>query len=85
MLAALVNLVRNAFVAAFAHSLEGSISLRDVGEDVECLNAAGKTDCSKDEKAAIENDAKGEIAPEESVEPADRRPPARQPPATARN
>ena len=72
VLAALVNLVRNAFVAAFAHSLEGSISLRDVGEDVECLNAEGKTDCTKDEKAAIENDAKGELAPAESLEPADR-------------
>jgi hypothetical protein len=73
VLAALVNLVRNAFVAAFAHSLEGSISLRDVGEHVQCLNAEGKSDCSKDEKAAIENDAKGELAPEESLEPADRR------------
>lgn len=74
ILAALVNLVRNAFVTAFAHSLEGSISLRDVGGDVQCLDAEGKTDCSKDEKAAIENDAKGELAPAESLEPADRHP-----------
>jgi hypothetical protein len=73
VLAALVNLVRNAFVAAFAHSLEGSISLRDVGEDIECLNAEGKTDCKKDKDAAIDNDAKGKLAPEESVVPADRR------------
>jgi hypothetical protein len=73
ILAAVVNLVRNAFVAAFAHSLEGSISLRDVGEEVQCLNDEGKTDCRKDEKAVIENDAKGELAPEESIEPADRR------------
>ena len=73
ILAALVNLVRNAFVAAFAHSLEGSISLRDVGEHVDCLNAEGKTDCKKNEKAAIENDAKGELAPADSLEPAPRK------------
>jgi hypothetical protein len=34
---AMVNLVRNAFVAAFSHSLEGSINLRDVASDVQCL------------------------------------------------
>jgi hypothetical protein len=32
-----VNLMRNAFVAAFSHSLEGSITLRDVATDVRCL------------------------------------------------
>jgi hypothetical protein len=32
----LVNLLRNAFVTAFAHSLAGSISFRDVGEDLGC-------------------------------------------------
>jgi hypothetical protein len=31
---AVVNLLRNAFVAAFAHSLEGTVSLRNVAEDV---------------------------------------------------
>jgi hypothetical protein len=35
---AIVNLLRNAFVAAFAHSLEGSINLRDVAGDVRTLN-----------------------------------------------
>jgi hypothetical protein len=30
----MVNLLRNAFVGAFAHSLEGTVSLRDVAEDV---------------------------------------------------
>jgi len=30
----IVNLLRNAFVAAFSHSLEGSINLRDVASDV---------------------------------------------------
>jgi hypothetical protein len=34
---AMVNLARNAFVAAFSHSLEGSITLRDVASDVRCL------------------------------------------------
>jgi hypothetical protein len=34
----IVNLLRNAFVAAFSHSLEGSINLRDVASDVRCLS-----------------------------------------------
>jgi hypothetical protein len=33
VLTAMVNLLRNAFVAAFSHSLEGSITLRDVATD----------------------------------------------------
>ncbi len=37
ILAAMANLLRNAFVAAFSHSLEGSITLRDVATDVRCL------------------------------------------------
>jgi hypothetical protein len=37
ILTAMVNLMRNAFVAAFSHSLEGSITLRDVATDVRCL------------------------------------------------
>ena len=37
VLGAMVNLLRNAFVAAFSHSLEGSITLRDVATDVRCL------------------------------------------------
>ena len=37
ILPAIVNLLRNAFVAAFAHSLEGSIDFRDVGEDAACF------------------------------------------------
>jgi hypothetical protein len=40
LLPAMTNLLRNAFVAAFAHSLEGSISLRDVASDVRCLQGA---------------------------------------------
>jgi hypothetical protein len=38
LLTTIVNLLRNAFVAAFSHSLEGSINLRDVASDVRCLN-----------------------------------------------
>src|SRR5262245_923437 len=34
ILTSMVNLLRNAFVAAFSHSLEGSIDLRSVEEDV---------------------------------------------------
>jgi hypothetical protein len=34
----IVNLLRNAFVAAFSHSLEGSINLRDVAGDLRCLS-----------------------------------------------
>ncbi|HVJ30319.1 MAG TPA: DUF748 domain-containing protein [Gammaproteobacteria bacterium] len=34
VLTTIVNLLRNAFVAAFSHSLEGSINLRDVASDV---------------------------------------------------
>lgn len=37
ILTTMVNLMRNAFVAAFSHSLEGSINLRDVASDVRCL------------------------------------------------
>jgi hypothetical protein len=73
ILAALVNLVRNAFVAAFTHSLEGTVSLRDAGEEVDCLKSQGKADCTKDEDAAISNDARGEVAPDESLAPGDRR------------
>jgi hypothetical protein len=38
ILTAMVNLARNAFVAAFSRSLDGSINLRDVASDVRCLS-----------------------------------------------
>jgi hypothetical protein len=53
LLAAFVNLVRNAFVGAFTHSLEGSISLRDVGEGAACVSADDKIECPQEE---LEND-----------------------------
>jgi hypothetical protein len=34
-LVAIVNLLRNAFIAAFSHSLEGTINLRDVDLDAD--------------------------------------------------
>ena len=34
ILTTIVNLLRNAFVAGFSHSFEGSISLRNVASDV---------------------------------------------------
>jgi hypothetical protein len=37
LLTTMVNLLRNAFVAAFSHSLDGSITLRNVANDVRCL------------------------------------------------
>jgi hypothetical protein len=37
---AMVNLLRNAFVVAFAHSLEGTVSLRDLADDVRTVGDA---------------------------------------------
>ncbi len=50
ILTALVNLVRNAFVAAFSHSLEGSITLRDVATDVRCLAGEPPADEQPDQE-----------------------------------
>jgi hypothetical protein len=44
VLPAIVNLLRNAFVGAFAHSLDGSISLRDVGETATCFATEDRRD-----------------------------------------
>ena len=50
LLPAMVNLLRNAFVGAFAHSLEGSISFGDVGETATCF----ATDDRRDPEAECE-------------------------------
>src|SRR5690606_2719073 len=44
---AIVNLLRNAFLGAFTHSLEGSISLRNVAESAACLGGTEQrnSDC----------------------------------------
>lgn len=48
LLEAMVNLLRNAFVAGFAHSLEGSITLRNVADQVGCLRSdAGSSECEQ--------------------------------------
>ncbi len=44
VLVAIVNLGRNAFIAAFAHSLEGTITLRRVAKDVRSLNDGNDSD-----------------------------------------
>jgi hypothetical protein len=48
LIPAFTNLLRNAFVGAFTHSLEGSISLRDVGAGSACINAEGKLECPEE-------------------------------------
>ncbi len=50
VLTAMVNLLRNAFVAAFSHSLEGSITLRDVASDVRCLSGEPPAEEQPDEE-----------------------------------
>jgi hypothetical protein len=51
VLAALVNLVRNAFFVAFSRSFEGSISLRDVASDVRCLSGEPSAEAEPDDDA----------------------------------
>jgi hypothetical protein len=50
ILTAIVNLARNAFVAAFSRSLEGSITLRDVASDVRCLSGEPPASAQPDEE-----------------------------------
>jgi hypothetical protein len=52
-LAAIVNVLRNAFVAAFTHSIDGTINLRDVDPDaIPDLDAAAEAE----EEVEDEND-----------------------------
>ena len=46
--------MRNAFVAAFSHSLEGSITLRDVATDVRCFRRAAGRDQPDEEQSRRE-------------------------------
>jgi hypothetical protein len=51
ILPALVNLLRNAFVSAFARTLDNTISFRDVGENVACLGAEDEDqECNENER-----------------------------------
>jgi hypothetical protein len=52
ILTAMVNLARNAFVAAFSHSLEGSINLRDVATDVRSVSGEPPTPDQRDEESS---------------------------------
>lgn len=51
---ALVNLLRNAFVSAFARTLDNTISFRDVGENVACLETGGQDDACEQREGAEE-------------------------------
>jgi len=53
---ALVNLARNAFVAAFAHSLEGSIDFDDVAPAAECLGDDEQAECGDEKERADEKE-----------------------------
>ncbi len=46
----IVSVLHNAFVAAFAHSLEGSITLRDVQKDLKGMDSMPGQDAKKEEK-----------------------------------
>ena len=50
ILAAMVNLGRNAFVAAFSHSLENSVSLHDPGINVQCPEVENQSKPPKKQK-----------------------------------
>jgi hypothetical protein len=54
----IASVVRNAFVSAFARSLEGSVTLRDVRENLGSISQNDEGKSSKDEKVSKEDDAK---------------------------
>lgn len=58
LLATMGSVFHNAFVAAFAHSLEGSISLRDVKKNLSELDTADDKDKSKKEEDKKEDSDK---------------------------
>ncbi len=60
VLAALVNLARNAFIAAFSHSLEGSITLRDVATDVRGLSGEPPAEQQPDRESSRRERRRGE-------------------------
>jgi hypothetical protein len=54
LFATIASVLRNAFVSAFARSLEGSITLRDVKENLRGIDPAPPADEKKDSKAKDE-------------------------------
>jgi hypothetical protein len=77
ILATIVSVMRNAFVSAFARSLEGSISLRDVKQNLQGIgedSSQGKKNdekrtASKDEKKAKDTDQDEQKRPRGSRRP----------------
>jgi hypothetical protein len=77
ILATIVSVMRNAFVSAFARSLEGSISLRDVKQNLQGIGEDSsqekkndeKRTASKDEKKAKDTDQDEEKRPRGSRRP----------------
>ena len=53
----IVSVLHNAFVAAFAHSLEGSITLRDVQKDLKGMDSMPGQDAKKEEKKEDKKEA----------------------------
>ena len=54
----IASVVRNAFVSAFARSLEGSVSLRDVRENLSTISQSDEEKAEKDEKVSKADDDK---------------------------
>jgi hypothetical protein len=77
ILATIVSVMRNAFVSAFARSLEGSISLRDVKQNLQGIGEDSsqekkndeKRTASKDERKAKDTDRDEEKRPRGSRRP----------------
>jgi hypothetical protein len=62
LFATIASVMRNAFVSAFARSLEGSITLRDVKKNLSELDPNPRPEDEKRDKKKDEEDAKGEVA-----------------------
>jgi hypothetical protein len=67
----IVSVLHNAFVSAFARSLEGSISLRDVKKN---LQGIGEDDSKKEQKSDEAIDREKKLAAKEKQKPGPKRP-----------
>jgi hypothetical protein len=67
----IVSVLHNAFVSAFARSLEGSISLRDVKKN---LQGIGEDDSKKEQKSDEASDREKKLAAKEKQKPGPKRP-----------
>ena len=57
LFATIVSVLRNAFIGAFSQSLEDSISLHDVRENLQDVRGEGDKDKSKDKQKDVEANA----------------------------